>query len=356
MTTQNNKNPRKKGLSKKRIIVANLLLFLIITGLLTWSIREYFHLGDKGYTNDAQIEEFINPINAKVQGYVKEIRFTEHQALKKGDTLVILDDTEYQIRLREVEAAYFNAVATKEVTEYSFHTINNNIEVSNANITAAKARLFNLEKNYTRYKNLYKEEVATKAQLDQIGSEYKALQAQIKALEGQKKSVQLSIEETNKRLKIDLAQEKSAAAALEMAKLNLTYCTVIAPYDCTAGRRTIQTGQLIQPGQQLLSIVKDNEHWIVANFKEKQMPDIQVGKKVSIKVDALNDKEFEGVISAIAGASGSKFSAIPVDNSTGNFVKVQQRFPVRIDFTTNNAEENINQLRAGMNVVVAVKE
>lgn len=355
MTTDKNA-PQKKGLNKKRIIAANVLLFLVITGLLIWSIREYFHLGDKGYTEDAQVEVFINPINSKVQGYVREIHFTEHQDLKKGDTLVMLDNSEYLIQLAQAEAAYSNALAAKAATESGITTIINNIAVSDANIVASKARLNNLEKNYTRYRNLYAEKAVPKAELDQIESEYEALQAQIVSLERQKKTIQLSVKEAQNRLKMNLAQEKSAAAALDMAKLNVSYCTVTAPYDCTSGRRTLQTGQLIQPGQQLLTIVKNNEQWVVANFKEKQLPDIIIGRKVVLKIDALNGKEYEGVISAISEASGAKYSAVPVDNSTGNFVKVQQRFPVRIDFTNTNPAEDIKLLRAGMNVIVAVKD
>ncbi|MGQ7871052.1 HlyD family secretion protein [Sunxiuqinia sp. sy24] len=349
-----NTTKKNKSLSKKRIVIANLSLFLLISVLIVWGIREYFHLGDAGYTNDAQIEEYISPVNSKVQGYIKYIGFDEHQHVSQGDTLLILDDSEYQIRLAQAEAAYLNALAAQEVTESSIQTIRNNLSVSDANIQASQSRLLNLEKNYTRYQNLYQDEVVTKAQLENVETEYEALKSQIKAMTQQRKSIQFSIQEVQKRLKINEAQIKSANAAFDMAKLNVEYCTVIAPYDCTAGRQKLQVGQLIQPGQQLLSIVKSKEQWVVANFKERQMPVIAIGKKVRITVDALNDKEYEGVIKAISYASGAKFSAIPVDNSTGNFVKVQQRFPVRIEFTDANSEEDVQQLRAGMNVIVSV--
>lgn len=354
MTTQNSK-AGKSGINKTRVVIANTFLLVLITGLLIWSIRAYFNLGDGGYTNDAQVEEFINPINSKVPGYIKKINFTEHQALAKGDTLVVLDDREIRIQVAQAEAALQNALAAKEVTMAGINTIRNNITVTEANMTAAKARLNNLKQTHQRYASLLKEGAATQAQYDQIHTEYEAAQAQYQALESQKKTIQLQINETTKRLGLNDGEIKRATAALEMAQLNLSYCHITAPYNCTAGRRQIQEGQLIQPGQLLLSIVKDDEKWVVANFREKQMGHIEVGKKVTIEVDALDGKAYEGVITAISGASGSKYSSIPVDNSTGNFVKVQQRFPVRIELSANNAKADVEKLRAGMNVIVNIK-
>lgn len=354
MTTQNSK-AGKSGINKARVVITNTLLLTLITGLLIWSIRAYFNLGDGGYTNDAQVEEFINPINSKVPGYIKKINFTEHQPLKKGDTLVVLDDREIRIQVAQAEAALQNALAAKEVTLAGINTIRNNIGVTEANMNAAKARLNNLKQTHQRYASLLKEGAATQAQFDQINAEYEAAQAQYQALEGQRKTIQLQINETTKRLGLNDGEIKRATAALEMAQLNLSYCHITAPYNCMAGRRQIQEGQLIQPGQLLLAIVKDDEKWVVANFREKQMGHIEVGKKVAIEVDALDGKAYEGVITAISGASGSKYSSIPVDNSTGNFVKVQQRFPVRIELTGNNAQADVEKLRAGMNVVVNIK-
>ena len=352
----NKKNNSKTGSHKRRIILVNTLLFVIITILLAWAIRAYFHIGVDNYTNDAQVEEFINPINSKVQGFIKEIRFIEHQQLKKGDTLVILDDRELRIQLAQAEAAYMNALATKELTLSSINTVKNNIDVSDANLDAVKARLINIEQNYNRYTNLLKDEAVTRAQFDQMKSEYEANKAQYEALQSQRKTVQLSVIEASKRLDLNDAEVKRTQALLDMANLNISYCKIVAPYTCIAGRRLIQEGQLIQPGQQLLAIVKNNEKWVVANFRENQMGSIMPGKKITIKVDALSGMKYEGVVTSISAASGSKYSAVPVDNSTGNFVKVQQRFPVRIEFTPTNKADDIGLLRAGMNVEVIIKD
>ncbi len=349
------KSGNKPGVNKARVITANTFLLILLTGLTIWAIRSYFNLGNGGYTDDANVEEFISPINSKVQGYIKKVGFTEHQKVSKGDTLVWLDDSEISIQVAQAEAAFMNATAAREVTLAAIKTIRNSINITEANMEAAKAKLNNITQNHKRYASLLAEGAATQAQFDQMQTELDAATAQYNALKAQRNSINLQIEETTGRLALNDAEIKRAEAALKMARLNLSYCTVTAPFDCTAGRRTIQEGQLIQPGQLLLSVVKDGEKWVVANFREKQMEHVKLGEKVTIEVDALNGKEYEGEISAIAGASGSKFSSIPVDNSTGNFVKVQQRFPVRIELTDSNKEEDIELLRAGMNVIVNIK-
>jgi membrane fusion protein, multidrug efflux system len=355
MSQKKNKAP-KAGLNKFRVYMINTLALAVVAIALIWAIRAYFHIGEDCYTNDAQVEEYINPINSKVQGYIKEIRFVEHQPIHKGDTIVVLDDRELKIAQAQAEAAYQNALAAKELTESSINTTRNNLTVSDANIAAAKARLTNVEQNYIRYANLLKDDAVTKAQYDQMKAEYDASKAQYVSLQSQRKSTQLAVVEITKRIGQNDAEVMRTKAALDMAKLNVSYSRIVAPYSCIAGRRLIQEGQLIQPGQQLLTIVKSNEKWVVANFREKQMKAVTIGKKVSIKVDALDGKEYEGVITAISGASGSKYSAIPVDNSTGNFVKVQQRFPVRIELTNANKKEETELLRAGMNVEIRINK
>jgi membrane fusion protein (multidrug efflux system) len=177
------------------------------------------------------------------------------------------------------------------------------------------------------------------------------------ALINQKQSADLSTKEVTGRLALNEADIKRAEAALEMAKLNLSYTVVTAPYDGIMGRRLIQEGQLLQqPGMQVATIVSDEDKWVTANFLESQMPNITIGKKVKMRADALGGKEFEGVVTAISAATGSRYSNVPVDNSTGNFVKVQQRIPVRIEFTENNETQAIQQLRTGMNLDVFIKK
>ena len=242
------------------------------------------------------------------------------------------------------------------------NTVGANVAAAKANIEAAKARLWNAEQNFNRYKNLLKDEAVTRQQFDQVKTDYDAQKAQLEAQVSQYQSVinskttsELSVNEVQSRLGMNDAEIKRAENALEMAKLNLSYTVITAPHDGIMGRRTINIGQLLSPGQQVATIVDDNTVWITANYREKQMEKVTIGGLAKIKVDALGGKEFEGKITAVSGATGARYAAVPVDNSTGNFVKVQQRIPVRIEFTENNKPEEVKLLRTGMNVEVTLK-
>jgi len=346
-----------KYITKKRTkaILINGLLTISAGAFIVWGISTYFGLDKDLYTNDAQVEEYINPVNTRIPGYIEEIRFSEHQAVKKGDTLVIIDDREYKIQVEQAEAAFMAARASKTVTAFSVNTVQSGLSISDANIEAAKARLWNAEQNYHRYENLVKDGAATQQQFDQVKSEYETLLAQTRALQQQRTSTNLSAVETSQKITVNDAEIKRTHAVLEMAKLNLSYTIIIAPYDGFTGRRTIQEGQLLQAGQTLMSYVRNDSTWVVANYKETQIAKLNIGQKVKLRVDGFSSKEFDGVITAIAQATGSRFSAIPTDNSTGNFIKVRQRIPVRIEFIKNQATtEFLNRFRAGMNVEVRI--
>lgn len=349
---------RKKENKKNKIraVISNTIAFLVIGFGLFWLIREYFHIGDKTYTEAAQVEEFINPVNTRVSAYIKEIKFIEHQKVKKGDTLVILDNREILTQLGQAEAAYQNALAQKYATSSSVNTVSNNVSVMESNIAGAKARLWNAEQNLNRYKNLLAAEAVTRQQYDQVKTEYDAQKAAYETLINQKKSASLSTTEVKSKLGINDAEIKRTKAALDMARINLSYTVITAPYDGVMGRRTISEGQLIQPGQQVATIVLNGQKWVTANFLESQMPDIKIGQKIIMRADALGGKPFEGVVTAISAATGSKYSNVPTDNSTGNFIKVQQRIPVRIEFTASNKKEDVDKLSAGMNMNVNISE
>ncbi|OPC31415.1 hemolysin D [Elizabethkingia meningoseptica] len=349
----------KKAENKKnriRNIIANTVVLILLIAGFYWLVREYFHVGDKDYTEAAQVEEFINPVNTRVAGYIKEIKFIEHQHVKKGDTLLVLDDREIQTQLGQAEAAYQNAMAQRTATSSSVNTVSNNVNVMESNIAGAKARLWNAEQNLTRYKNLLAAEAVTQQQYDQVKTEYDAQKAAYETLVNQRQSASLSTTEVKSKLGINDAEIKRTKAALDMAKLNLSYTVITAPYDGVMGRRLISDGQLVQAGQQIATIVLNGQKWVTANFLEKQMPKIAIGKKIIMSADALGGQQFEGEVTAISAATGSRYSSVPTDNSTGNFIKVQQRIPVRIEFTANNDAQKLNQLRAGMNMVIKLKD
>ena len=355
MSDNNSKTEKKAGKNKKTVFFINLLIFLVALVALIFVLKHYFHIGDKNFTNDAQVEAYINPINTRVSAYIKEIRFEENQRVKKGDTLVILDDSEIKAKVLQAEAAYLNALAGEKTAKSTINTVANNTSIIEANIAGAKSNLENSERDLNRFAALLKDEAVTQQQYDGIKTKYDAAKAQYNALLGQRKSVDYSLREMDGRIEMSQAGIKQAEAALDLAKLNLSYTVITAPYDGFMGRRKVNEGQLLNPSQQVASIVTDDKKWVIANFRETQMEDIVAGKAITIEVDALGGKAFKGKVSSISAATGSKLSTIPVDNSTGNFVKVQQRIPVRIDFTEDNSEEDLNSLRVGMNVNIIVE-
>ena len=359
----------KQKTKQKKTKIINILIVILVLGGLYFVVKSYFNVGNDKYTNAAQVESFINPVNTRVSAYITEIRFVEHQYVKKGDTLLILDDREIQTQLGQAEATYMSALASKNATSSSVKTATNNVntvganvQAAKANIEATKARLWNAEQNFNRYKNLLADEAVTRQQFDQIKTDFEAQKAQLEAQISQYQSVinskttsELSVNEVQSRLGMNDADIKRTQSALDMAKLNLSYTVITAPHDGIMGRRTVNVGQLLNPSQQVGTIVDINNIWVTANYREKQMGNVQIGGLAKIQVDALGGKEFEGKITAVSGATGARYAAVPVDNSTGNFVKVQQRIPVRIEFTDKNKPEDLKLLRAGMNVEVNLK-
>ncbi|MDU1904162.1 MAG: HlyD family secretion protein [Dysgonomonas sp.] len=349
-----NKENRQKGKSLRFRIFNYILLVFIIVGI-GWVITQFVIVGSSRYTNNAQVKRHIVPVNSRVQGYIKDIRFEEYQHVNKGDTLLIIDDAEYVFRLAQAEANYANALAGRSVMGSTISTTYNNLSVSDAGIEEVKVRLEHAATNLRRYQNLLAQEAVTQDQYDRIKTEYDATKAKYDMLVRQKKSTALMGEEQTKRLSQNDANIKQAKAALDMAELNLSYTVITAPCDGIVGRKDLQIGQLIQPGQSIVSVVDDSEVWVVANFKEKQTKNIALGDIVEIDIDAIPDVKFTGKVSAISQATGSAFSLVPTDNSTGNFVKVEQRIPVRLELTGENAIEDIAKLKAGMSAEVYVK-
>lgn len=348
---ENTKRHQEQG-RKRKIIFLNILSAAIIVGAVIWGIRVFFHFDRSVFTDDAQVEAYINPINTRIPGYIKEIRFSEHQQVKKGDTLIIIDDREYKIQAEQAESMLADAQANRSVASTGTDVAANSIHVADANLEELKARLTNMETNYKRYQNLLKEDVVTQFQFDQIKTDLDAMRAKYHALQAQQQGSALTTNETGKRVLVADASIKRAKAAVDMAKLNLSYTVITAPYDGVVGRKIIEEGQLLQAGQPLVSIVRSNDKWVTANYTESQIAKLKIGQQVSIKIDAIANKTYYGKVAAISEATGSRYSAVPVDNSTGNFVKVQQRIPVKIEFTTQNKQGDLLALRAGMNAEV----
>jgi len=343
---------QKEKNRRNKIRILNLLSAVIILIAVGWGVSVFFHFGKSIYTDDAQVEAYINPVNTRIPGYIKSIGFGEHQRVHKGDTLLVLDDREFRIQAEQAKALLLDAMAARDVAASGSEVASNSVNVSGANIEELKARLTNQEVNFKRYERLLAQDAVTKYQYDQMKTELDAMRAHYQALEAQEKGSVFTARESGHRIMSAEANIARARAMLDMANLNLSYTVIRAPYDGVVGRKTIEEGQLLQAGQPALTIVRGDGKWITANYTEDQIERLHVGQVVSIRIDALGNKKFTGRVAAISEATGSRYSAIPVDNSTGNFVKVEQRIPVRIDFTENNPSSDVAMLRAGMNVEI----
>ena len=328
----------------------NVVCILIVLFGISWTVRYFWRYLDYEITNDAYVDQYIAPINIRVAGYIQDVRFREHQYVHKGDTLLLLDDREYKIRVKEAEAALLDAEGSKDVLHSGIQTTQANIAVQEANIAEAKARLWQSEQDYHRYARLLQDESVAPQQFEQVKATFEAAQARYDALVQQREAVVSQHTEATKRQTSADANILRQKAALDIARLNLSYTVITAPYDGYMGRRTLEPGQYVSAGQTLSYIVRSRDKWITANYRETQIANIYIGQEVRIRVDAIEGRTFTGRVSAISEATGSKYSLVPTDNSAGNFVKVQQRIPVRIDLV-DVSDEDMAQLRAGMMVI-----
>ena len=335
---------------KTKKLIYNIFACILLLGAISWVCEKFIHLGNLEFTENAQIKQLIVPVNSRVQGYIKEVRFDEYQKVNKGDTLVIIEDAEYRYKVAQAEANLVSAKTGKDAMHNVISTTSTNIAVTDASIEEARIVFENAERNYNRFDDLYKQNAVTKQQYDDMHTAYLAAKARYDMLCRQKESVKSVSREQNTRLGQNEAGIKLAEAALELARLNLSYTVVLAPCDGYTGRKDIQQGQLIQPGQTLVDVVDAEEKWIIANYKETQTANITEGCEVEIEVDAVPGHKFKGVVRSISRATGASFSLMPQDNSSGNFVKIEQRIPIRIDFTEDNDSEAMERVSAGMNV------
>jgi len=342
--------PENAGTSNLKNRILTVISIVIIGAGIIWALSLMFNLRGENFTDNAQIDGNINSVAARVQGYIKEIHFAANQSVMRGDTLAVLVDDEFKIKVRQSEADLENAIAALGVQNLAYKIAVANSATQLASIGAAKASFTKADKDFDRFSNMFKDSAITRNNYDASLATKESASANYEAVQKQQSATRLAAEQMLKSLETAKANIKRKEADLDFARLQLSYCTILAPFDGQCGERTVQEGQLINAGQNLVSIVVSNDIWVTANFKEIQMEKLSIGKDVRIKVDAFEDKTFEGVITSFSPASGAKFSMVPPDNSTGNFVKIIQRIPVRIDFKDEKSE--LNELKPGMNVSI----
>lgn len=361
MAAQEPAEPKKRS---KAFVVVLALLVLVGGG---FGITKYIHSQHHEDTDDAQVEANISPVIPRVSGYVTEVKVKDNQYVKKGDTLVILDDRDLKIKLDQAEAALQNAQsglgvaeATTTASRVGISTAEANVATANAQIEAARVRVWRATQDFNRYANLIKDHSVTQQQYEQAQAEKETAERQLQVLVEQRNAaarqtsaVSSQSNATSMQVNVANATIKQRQADVENAQLNLSYTVITAAADGKLSKIGVQPGQYVQAGQNLFSIVMDNAVWVVANFKETQLDKMKVGQKVMVSVDALDGHEFEATLTSFAPATGARFALLPPDNASGNFVKVVQRVPVKIEFK-NNGDERLKQLRPGMNVNVDV--
>lgn len=301
----------------------NIVVLLILAIGTWWIAAQFLRFNISTYTDNAQIRRHIIPVNARVQGYIKDIRFDEFTFVHKGDTLIIIEDTEYQLKVMQAKAELQNAIAGKSALNTAINTTISNIGVNEAEIAGTKAEMENAERNLERYSSLLADNAVTMKQYDDTKTKYKALKAKYEKLCRQKNLTTLSKDELSDKINQQEANIELAQASLDLAKLNLSYTIITAPADGYTSRKNLQTGQLVQAGQTLLSIVDEADVWVVANYKETQTSRMKPGDLVRITVDAIPGIEYTGQIESISNATGAQYSIVPQDNATGNFIKVE---------------------------------
>lgn len=354
----------EKGSGKKKriMIFAGIgtvaLLFLVIKIISSMGIED---------TDNAQLDATIVPVRSVVQGFVTEVRFADNSRVKKGDTLLMIDPTDYLARLEQAGAALESAKAQLEFARSGATAADANASASDLNskaakenIAAAQARLTRSEKEFTRSEKMLKDGAITQQQFDASRSEYETAKAQYEVAVKQSQAyleqasgAQSQAQGQKSQINLAAAVVKQREAELALAQSQYKNTFVLAPFDGIISKKSVEKGQYLQIGSPVCSAVDIDHLYVSANFKETQIKKMAHGQAVEIKVDAFPGVSVSGKLESIGGATGAKFSLLPPDNATGNFVKITQRVPVRIAIETVPAELQ-GRLLPGLSAVVEV--
>lgn len=352
---------------KKKSILFPIILAIIVLGGGIYGYQEYKYSKNHVNTDDAQISTHMAPVISRISGYVTEVKVQDNQWVHKGDTLVVLDNRDQKMAVMAAEAALNTAKSNIAIAKASTNTASQGINSSDAavstmeaQINAAKVNVWKTTQDFQRYANLIKDHSITQQQYDQVFAAKQEAEKQLQVLQQQKKQAQQQVSvaasqthAASQQIGSSEAMVKQQEVNLANAQLNLSYTVITAPEDGFVAKVPTQPGQFVQAGAQLFSLIHDNQVWVVANFKETQLTKMVIGQKAEIEIDAFPKQKFSAKITSISPGTGSSFSILPPDNASGNFVKVVQRVPVRIDFI-NLSPDFRKKLRVGMNADVTV--
>ncbi len=349
--------PETPAANGKRSPALPVLAVLALAAVL-WGGKTVLYNRTHVSTDNAQVDGTIVPVLAKVGGFVAAVHPVENQRVKAGDLLVQIDSSEYLMRLAQADADLAAAVAGagnrdgEGQADAAVKNAQSQRQVIDAQILSARAAQAKATADLGRMKELVAKQIVSRQQLDATQAAYDQAAAQLAAVERQANAATAQLAGAQSGVKFAQARLAGARATRENALLQLTYTHVAAPLAGSVSRKQVEVGQLVQPGQPLLTIVSDTSVYISANFKETQLADLKVGQSVAIEVDSYPDCDAEGKVESVSAATGARFALLPPDNSTGNFTKVVQRVPVRVQLTKGCGDGR--PLRPGMSVTVHI--
>jgi len=338
---------KKKQANIRKVVIGTLLVVALYFG----GKKVVFSITHET-TDNAQIETSIVPVLTRIAGYVKTISIKDYDSVGQNELVAEIDDAELQMQLEEQKADLQQSLA--DVSNAQAQLENGKLALKNnkGQIDLKTIKQKKSNNDLTRDQNLFKEQAITRKQLEET-------EFQLSSSNQELRNAQTELATANNRIAVLRQNVNRAMALIDMKKtkiketeLKLSYTKIITPSAGKIGKKNINIGQFVQAGTPLFSIVNDSSYWIVANFKESQLESLQEGKKVNIRLDAFADLAIEGTIVSLSDATGAKFSLLPPDNSSGNFIKVTQRIPVKI--AINNQAAFKNKLRAGMSVFITV--
>jgi len=348
--------PAAEAPAKKKRSVRSFLLPIIGVALLgagAWYGYDYWTDGRFMIsTDDAYVQADMSFVSPKISGYIDKVLVSENQQVKAGDPLFVIDNGDYKIAVAQAEAQIATLAKTLDRIDAQTKAAQASLQQAQASKVADQAAADNAGRAQVRAAQLLKTHVGTQAQLDDAQTALDQAKAALVGADAQIAAAQANIGV----LEAQRAESASTLASLQLtrdkATRDLAFTVLKAPYDGVVGNRSVEQGDLVSPGQKLAVVVPMDKLYIVGNFKETQLGRMVPGEKVRITVDAIDGQTFEGTVSSLAPASGAVFSLLPPENATGNFTKVVQRVPVRIDVPADVLKTG--KLRAGLSVVVAV--
>ena len=341
------KKERKAG---KKILPRIIIGTVVLIGLI-FLAKYVWHAIHHEETDNAQVEMRLVPILSRVSGYVDKIYVDDYVNVTKGQLLMVVDSTELDLQLREMQADFNQSLADIDNAKASLTNAEASLSSARSNLEVIRLRQSKAANDLNRDKKLFEGNAITKRQIDDSQSNFDVTAKQLETSQLDVKVAETRLEVLSSLVSKAQSQADIKKARIDQQKLKLSYCRIYAIAGGKLGKRNVDLGQFIQSGTPVFTIVNNESRWVIANFKENQVKNIHVGQVVEISVDGYPKLNVEGKVVSLSEATGARFSLLPPDNATGNFVKVTQRIPVRIEII--DAAKYKDVLRAGMSVVVS---